>query len=180
MQDGVLIYNNSHSKSITRKDPRTLMPTFTLFELVYGRKATLLIEQVILSYPTETINEENFKATLYRRTYQLMEMLEGNQRTTADNINHTQEQQKERHNNCLPEQPMEFKIKDQVLLHHTKVEKQWSRKFDSKWDSSFYIHETLGNEAYKLQLENKILKKVAHRNWLKMYHAKQESLSSVS
>ncbi|KAG9288093.1 hypothetical protein G9A89_017688 [Geosiphon pyriformis] len=74
---------------------------------------------------------------------------------------------------------MEFKIGDQVLLHHTKAEKQWSGKFDPKWDSSFHIHEALGNRAYKLRLENRILKKVAHGNWLKIYHVKQELSSSV-
>ncbi|KAG9298551.1 hypothetical protein G9A89_018910 [Geosiphon pyriformis] len=75
---------------------------------------------------------------------------------------------------------MEFKIGDQVLLHCTKTEKQWSGKFDPKWDSSFHIHEALGNGAYKLQLEDRILKKVAHENRLKIYHVKQESLSSVT
>ncbi|KAG9286144.1 hypothetical protein G9A89_010158 [Geosiphon pyriformis] len=59
---------------------------------------------------------------------------------------------------------MEFKIGDQVLLHRTKAEKQWSGKFDPKWDSSFHIHKALGNGAYKLQLEDRILKKVAHGN----------------
>ncbi|KAG9299802.1 hypothetical protein G9A89_013162 [Geosiphon pyriformis] len=51
---------------------------------------------------------------------------------------------------------MEFKIEDQVLLHCTKAEKQWSEKFDPK-----------------------ILKKVTHGNRLKIYHVKQESLLSV-
>ncbi|KAG9303023.1 hypothetical protein G9A89_001048 [Geosiphon pyriformis] len=131
------------------------MTQFTPFELVYGRKATLPIERVILSYPTKTINEENFEATLYQRTYQLIETLENNRRTAADNI----------------KQPMEFKIGDQVLLHHTKAEKQWSGKFDPKWDGLFHIHKALGNRAYKLRLEDRILKKVAHGNWLKIYHA---------
>ncbi|KAG9287727.1 hypothetical protein G9A89_004130 [Geosiphon pyriformis] len=63
---------------------------------------------------------------------------------------------------------MKFKIGDQVLLHHTKTEKQWSRKFDPKWDGSFHIHEALGNEAYKLRLEDRILKKVAHGNHTKI------------
>ncbi|KAG9295151.1 hypothetical protein G9A89_006132 [Geosiphon pyriformis] len=75
---------------------------------------------------------------------------------------------------------MEFKIGDQVLLHRTKAEKQWSRKFNPKWDSSFHIHEALGNGAYKLRLKNRILKKVVHGNWLKIYHVKQELSLSVS
>ncbi|KAG9293013.1 hypothetical protein G9A89_016375 [Geosiphon pyriformis] len=66
--------------------------------------------------------------------------------------------------------PVEFKIGDKVLLHHTKVEKQWNRKFDPKWDESFHIEEILGNRAYKLRLNNKILTKAAHRDQLKSYH----------
>ncbi|KAG9299508.1 hypothetical protein G9A89_020679 [Geosiphon pyriformis] len=46
-----------------------------------------------------------------------METLENNRRIAADNISNAQEQQKEKHNNCLFKQPMEFKIGDQVLLH---------------------------------------------------------------
>ncbi|KAG9304497.1 hypothetical protein G9A89_020061 [Geosiphon pyriformis] len=61
-----------------------------------------------------------------------MEILENNRRTAVDNISHAQKRQKERHDKHLPEQPMEFKIGDQVLLHHTKAEKQWSGKFDPK------------------------------------------------
>ncbi|KAG9307630.1 hypothetical protein G9A89_023195 [Geosiphon pyriformis] len=74
---------------------------------------------------------------------------------------------------------MEFRIGDQVLLHHTKAKKQWSGKFDPKWDNLFHIHKALGNGAYKLRLEDRILKKVVHGNWLKIYHVKQESSSSI-
>ncbi|KAG9301862.1 hypothetical protein G9A89_004541 [Geosiphon pyriformis] len=135
------------------------MTHFTSFELVYGRKAMLSIKQKILFYSTKTITKENFKATLYYKMYQLMETLENNRKTAADNISNTQKQQKKRHNNCLFEQPIEFKIEDQILLYCTKAEKQWSGKFDPKWDSPFHIHKALGNRAYKLQLEDRILKK---------------------
>ncbi|KAG9291054.1 hypothetical protein G9A89_012926 [Geosiphon pyriformis] len=62
----------------------------------------------------------------------------------------------------LPEKPVEFKIEDKVLLHHTKVEKQWNGKFDPKWDRPFHIEEILRNGAYKLRLNNKILTKTAY------------------
>ncbi|KAG9292722.1 hypothetical protein G9A89_008310 [Geosiphon pyriformis] len=39
---------------------------------------------------------------------------------------------KKRHDNQLSDKPVEFKIEDKVLLHCTKVEKQWSGKFDPK------------------------------------------------
>ncbi|KAG9294491.1 hypothetical protein G9A89_009338 [Geosiphon pyriformis] len=52
------------------------------------------------------------------------------------------------------------------------MKKQWSGKFDHKWDGSFYIHEILGNGAYKLRLDDKILRKAAHGNRLKFYYSK--------
>ncbi|KAG9307304.1 hypothetical protein G9A89_017132 [Geosiphon pyriformis] len=76
----------------------------------------------------------------------------------------SQEKQKKRHNNQLPDKPVEFKIGNKVLLYRTKAEKQWSGKFDPKWDGSFHIEEILGNGAYKLKLNNKILTKAAHRD----------------
>ncbi|KAG9298300.1 hypothetical protein G9A89_002788 [Geosiphon pyriformis] len=66
--------------------------------------------------------------------------------------------------------PVEREIGDKVLLHHTKVEKQWNEKFDSKWNRPFHIEKILGNRAYKLRWDNKILAKAAHGNQLKPYH----------
>ncbi|KAG9286291.1 hypothetical protein G9A89_014277 [Geosiphon pyriformis] len=84
----------------------------------------LLVEIEVNTYPTELITKDNFQKTLLRRTYDLIETLENKWQKTADNIQKLQKKQKERHNNQLPEKPVEFKIKDKVLLHHTKVEKQ--------------------------------------------------------
>ncbi|KAG9294678.1 hypothetical protein G9A89_008157 [Geosiphon pyriformis] len=104
----------------------------TLFELVYGKTATLPVEIEINTYPTKPITEDNFQETLLKKTYDLIETLENKQQKAANNIQKSQEKQKKRHNNQLPDKPVEFKIGDKVLLHHTKVEKQWSRKFDPK------------------------------------------------
>ncbi|KAG9301059.1 hypothetical protein G9A89_015795 [Geosiphon pyriformis] len=136
----------------------------TPFELVYGRIATLPVEIEVTIYPTEPITEDNFQKTLLKRTYDLMETLENKWQRAANNIQKSQKKQKKRHDNQLPDKPIEFKIGDKVLLYHTKVEKQWSEKFDSKWDRSFHIEEILGNGAYKLRWDNKILTKAAHSN----------------
>ncbi|KAG9295911.1 hypothetical protein G9A89_006650 [Geosiphon pyriformis] len=104
----------------------------TLFELVYGRTAILPVKIEVNTYPTEPITEENFQETL----------------RAADNIQKSQEKQKERHDNQLPDKPVEFKIGDKILLYHIKAEKQWK--------------EILGNGAYKLRLDNKILTKAAY------------------
>ncbi|KAG9290542.1 hypothetical protein G9A89_020912 [Geosiphon pyriformis] len=93
-----------------------------------------------------------------------METLENKQKRAANNIQKSQEKQKERHDNQLPDKPVEFKIRDKVLLHRIKAEKQWSGKFDPKWNRPFHIEEILGNRAYKLRLDNKILTKAAHRD----------------
>ncbi|KAG9301151.1 hypothetical protein G9A89_012534 [Geosiphon pyriformis] len=123
----------------------------TPFELVYSKTATLPVKIEVNTYLTEPITENNFQETLLRRTYNLMKTLENRQQKAADNIQKLQEKQKERHNNQLPDKPVEFKIGDKVLLHHTKAEKQWSGKFNPKWDRPFYIEEILKNRAYKLR-----------------------------
>ncbi|KAG9287429.1 hypothetical protein G9A89_023801 [Geosiphon pyriformis] len=79
---------HSQMNRLVKQFNRTLCEA--LAKIIYERKAMLPIEQVIPSYPTETINEENFEATLYQRMYQLMETLENNRRTAAGNISHAQ------------------------------------------------------------------------------------------
>ncbi|KAG9294865.1 hypothetical protein G9A89_003205 [Geosiphon pyriformis] len=96
----------------------------TPFELIYGRTATLPVKIEVNTYLTKPITEENFQETLLRRTYNLMEILENKRKKAANNIQKSQEKQKERHDNQLPDKPIEFKIGDKVLLHRTKAEKQ--------------------------------------------------------
>ncbi|KAG9305924.1 hypothetical protein G9A89_016577 [Geosiphon pyriformis] len=107
-----------------------------------------------------------------RRAYTLLSTLEGKRRIAATHIEHFQAQQKEWHNDKLPSVTNKFKIGNKVLLHRTKAEKQWSGKFENKWDRPFFIHEVLGNGLYKLRLDDKILAKVAHGDHLKHYHSR--------
>ncbi|KAG9290034.1 hypothetical protein G9A89_010340 [Geosiphon pyriformis] len=106
---------NAESQNTTQATP---------FELVYDRTATLPVEIKVNTYSTKPIIEDNFQKTLLRRTYDLMEILENKWQKAADNIQKSQEKQKKRHNNQLPEKPVEFKIEDKVLLYCTKAEKQ--------------------------------------------------------
>ncbi|KAG9301304.1 hypothetical protein G9A89_004056 [Geosiphon pyriformis] len=99
-------------------------------------------------------------------------MLEERRRKAATHIEHFQTQQKEWHNNKLPLVTNNFKVGNKVFLYRTKAEKQWSGKFENKWDGPFFIYEILGNKSYKLRLDNKILAKVAHRDRLKHYHSR--------
>ncbi|KAG9303257.1 hypothetical protein G9A89_013583 [Geosiphon pyriformis] len=50
-----------------------------LFELVYGKTATLPVEIEVKTYSTKLITEENFQRTLLRKTYDLIETLENKQ-----------------------------------------------------------------------------------------------------
>ncbi|KAG9286041.1 hypothetical protein G9A89_022718 [Geosiphon pyriformis] len=108
----------------------------------------------------------------HTQVYTLLSTLEEKRRIAATHIEHSQAQQKERHDNKLPPITNEFKIGNKVFLHRTKTEKQWSGKFENKWDRPFYIHEILDNGSYKLRLDDKILAKVAHGNRLKHYYSK--------
>ncbi|KAG9307868.1 hypothetical protein G9A89_003518 [Geosiphon pyriformis] len=116
----------------------------------------------------------------YQRAYTLLSILEGKQRIATTYIEHSQAQQKERHDDKLSSVINKFKIGNKVLLHRTKAEKQWSGKFENKWDGLFFIHEVLGNGSYKLRLDDKILAKVAHRDRLKHYHSRSNPESLIS
>ncbi|KAG9304387.1 hypothetical protein G9A89_019949 [Geosiphon pyriformis] len=96
----------------------------TLFELVYDRTTILPIKIEVNTYPTKPITEDNFWEMLLKRTYNLIETLENKWQRAADNIQKSQEKQKKRHDNQLPDKPVEFKIGDKVLLYCTKAEKQ--------------------------------------------------------
>ncbi|KAG9298404.1 hypothetical protein G9A89_000403 [Geosiphon pyriformis] len=129
--------NPPEAKAIQRADAESIAKfqnttQATPFELVYGRTATLPIEIKVSIYSPKPITENNFQETLLKRTYDLIETLENKQQRAVDNIQKSQEKQKKRHDNQLLDKPVEFRIGDKILLHHTKVKKQWSEKFDSK------------------------------------------------
>ncbi|KAG9301369.1 hypothetical protein G9A89_018041 [Geosiphon pyriformis] len=136
----------------------------TPFDLTYGRTATLPINFTVETYPVQPINKKNFQKTLQRRAYTLLSILEGKRHIAAIDIEHSQVLQKERHDNKLLPVTNEFKVGNKVLLHRTKAKKQWSGKFEHKWNGLFYIYEILGNGLYKLRLNDKVLTKIAHGN----------------
>ncbi|KAG9289990.1 hypothetical protein G9A89_010296 [Geosiphon pyriformis] len=129
----------------------------TLFDLTYGRTAILPINFIVETYSVQPINEENFQETLQRRAYTLLSTLKEKKRIAATHIEHSQALQKEKHNNKLPSVINKFKVGNKVLLHRTKTEKQWSGKFEHKWDRPFYIYKILDNRAYKYFLIGKTL-----------------------
>ncbi|KAG9294906.1 hypothetical protein G9A89_003246 [Geosiphon pyriformis] len=89
-----------------------------LFDLTYGRTATLPINFTVETYPVQPINEENFQETLQKRVYTLLSTLEGKRRIAATYIEHSQAQQKKRHDNKLPPITSEFKqaLEENLLI----------------------------------------------------------------
>ncbi|KAG9296500.1 hypothetical protein G9A89_015092 [Geosiphon pyriformis] len=94
----------------------------TPFDLTYERTAMLPISFIVETYPAQPIDENNFQETLQQRAYTLLSTLEGKRRIAATHIEHSQAQQKKRHDNKLPSVTNEFKIRNKVLLHRTKAE----------------------------------------------------------
>ncbi|KAG9307504.1 hypothetical protein G9A89_017334 [Geosiphon pyriformis] len=142
----------------------------TPFDLTYGKTTTLPINSTVETYSVQPINEENFQETLQKRAYTLFSTLKGKRHIAATHIEHFQALQNKRHDNKLLPVTNKFKVGNKVFLYKTKAEKQWSGKFEHKWDGPFYIYEILDNGSYKLRLDNKVLAKVAHRNQLKHYY----------
>ena len=86
-----------------------------------------------------------------------------------------QRKQKDRHDAKLRKE-VTFHIGDLVLYYRAMLDKQWSEKLSPKWKGPFYIHNIIGNGAYKLRdLHGKVLKTPVNGNLLKRYHDRQEN-----
>jgi hypothetical protein len=54
------------------------------------------------------------------------------------------------------------------------LKNNFSAKLEDKWIGSYFIHEVLKDNVYKLRtLKGKLVKHVIHDNRLKKYHEKQ-------
>jgi hypothetical protein len=63
-----------------------------------------------------------------------------------------------------------YQIGDLVLYYKAILDKQWSEKLDLKWKGPYYIHDIIGNGAYKIrELNGKVLKTPVNRSLLKIY-----------
>jgi hypothetical protein len=140
---------------------------FTPFQLIYGRQAKLPLD---LKIETFEENELSFEDQLYKRTQQILDKMENDQRQALDNIKKSQDQQIMRHN----KRSTKLKIGDKVLLHRTDLMNNFSAKLQEKWLGPYYIHEVLPNNVYKLRtMEGKLIKGVTHGNRLKFYHQQE-------
>src|SRR6185369_9969784 len=125
--------------------------------VMYGREAKIPLDK-----------DEN-KITMMERIRILIEELPSIRMKAKENIEESQEKQKEYHDkkNKINK---EFEIGDKVLLYEAWREKQWSGKLQEKWKGQYVIHEKLFNGSYKLrEMNGKVLKTPQNGKWLKKY-----------
>ncbi|CAG8794120.1 7813_t:CDS:1, partial [Racocetra fulgida] len=85
------------------------------------------------------------------RIFSLIHHLPDDINTVQNRIKRQQQQMKERHDSKL-QRITQFEIGDRVLVYNMKQHVTHGNKFQSQWSTEwFYIHETLGNGAYKLR-----------------------------
>jgi len=160
--ESVLFAYRTTKHNTTKKTP---------FFMVYGREAILPIE--------EFKNGEDFgKNAIIKRTYDLINLVD--ERIKAlENIERSQEQQKNRHDIKIKKE-IRFEIGDKILLKDAAKEKQWTGKLSPKWKGPYYIHEIIGKGAYKLRtLEGKVLKTSYNIKHLKKYFDRRDNIPLV-
>ena len=160
--ESVLFAYRTTKHNTTKKTP---------FFMVYGQEAILPIE--------EFKNGKDFgKNAIIKRTYDLINLVD--ERIKAlENIERSQEQQKNRHDIKIKKE-VKFEIGDKILLKDVAKEKQWSGKLSPKWKGPYYIHEIIGKGAYKLRtLEGKVLKNPYNIKHLKKYFDRRDNIPLV-
>lgn len=144
----------------------------TPFYLTYGRQATLPVELEIETYPEEELTDDNFLDCLKRRTGSLIGTLVDAKIMAKENIRHSQELMKARHDRKVKHNG--FKEEDLVLEYRSQDQHLHGDKFRSQWNGPYRIGKVLGHGAYILKtMEGHLLhNRPVHGNRLKQYHAR--------
>jgi hypothetical protein len=138
----------------------------TPFFMTYGREAIL---------PTDKLEDgdTNKENDMIQRAYEIIKLTD-ERNEALENIEKSQEKQKERYNEGIKEET-KLRIGDKVLLKDAAKEKQWSGKLSSKWKGPYYIHDVIGNGAYKLRtMDERILKAPYNIKLLKRYYDQKD------
>ena len=138
---------------------------FTPFYLTYGRQAIPPIDlklQPIENDDEVTTNE------IIKRACIIMDKLEINRTLAHQNIQKSQQKQKESYQQDKHAQT--FFIGDKILMKRMEMQHWHHEKFSQKWKGPYYIHEKLDKGAYRLRtLDGKLLKNPYNRDHLKLY-----------
>jgi Integrase zinc binding domain/Integrase core domain len=137
---------------------------FTPFYLVYGRTPQMPHMEM----------DEIMEGNMLDRLYQLTEELPTAQGTAQENIRKAQRKQKERFD-LKAVRKRKFKIGDKVLTYDAARDKHFTGKLKPKWKGPYYIHDDLGNGAFKLRtMEGKLLAAPLNHFLLKPYFDREE------
>ena len=129
------------------------------FFLVYGREAKL---------PMDSTEMEE-ESLLLNHVEKQLDQLPIIRNTVQQNLQKEQQKQKDRHDEKL-KKIVSYQIGDLVLYYKAMLDKQWSGKLDPKWKGPYYIHNIIGNGAYKIrELNGKVLKTPVNGSLLKIY-----------
>jgi hypothetical protein len=138
------------------------------FYLMYGREAVLPIEFSIKMAQAELHNTDA-QEDLMHRIHVLTGRAAEDQLQTQDTIHQAQQKQKLKHDAQI--QAISFKIGDLVLLYKSQL--RGKQKLQERWKGPYYVHEVMGNGAYRLRtLDGKILKTPVNSERLKLYHSR--------
>ena len=142
---------------------------FTPFYLVNGRQARLPVKLIV---ETETSKEKDIKEALLERTFHIMERMDRDLDTVRARVKEKQKVQKKRYDEKGISEKL--KIGDKVLVEQTHLRNNMSAKLESQWIGSYYIHNVLEQNVYKLHnMDGRLVKGVIHGNCLKLYHEQQ-------
>src|SRR5688572_3471831 len=73
-----------------------------------------------------------------------------------------------------------LRIGQKILLYRNNIEGNMSAKLENRWTGSFYVHEVLQGNNYKLRsLDSKIMKGMIHGNRLKEYYEQIMKLTVI-
>lgn len=132
------------------------------FYLIYGRE---------IRVPMEDDRSED-KSTR-ERVIQLIDQLPEGRNNARDNVNMTQDKQKEYHDKKIKKKS-QFHIGEKVLVYEAAKEKQWSGKLNEKWKGPYYIHKEVSNGSYQIkEMDGRILRKPVNGELMKLYYSRE-------
>jgi hypothetical protein len=146
----ILFAYRTNEHSVTKMSP---------FFLVYGRDAKL---------PMDSTKMEE-ESILLNHVEKQLDHLPIVRNTVRQQLQIEQQKQKDRHDKKLKRLIL-YHIGDKVLYFEAAKDKTHTGKLDPKWKGPYYIHDIIGNGAYKIrQLDGRLLKAPVNRSLLQKY-----------